>query len=278
MTCPMWYYDRCFGQLCRKLWLSRSCSPSKVVDTPFLSFRRGRSSWSRLFSRPLSFHSCCTFQVVDAPVVLVVCWFRCASAVFLLVVAGQDLRHLGWYDPKDSYCGMYKAGYAGCDAPCAVFVFLVLRPMVLGIMAGMVQKDSCSGMCKAGFTGYAAPRAVFFVVVRPRCSASWPVWNRLTVTQWAGFLVTMHLALCSLVCTPLMLAIMAVMDQKDSHVMVPLVRLQKTVESPQLQSIVGRRHLFRGAEAVSHGPDSSSDHRFSPVAVQGGRRPCLQVV
>ena len=75
-----------------------------------------------------------------------------------------------------------------------------------------------------------------------------------------------------------MLDIMAVMDQKDSHVMVPMVRLQKTVESPQLQSIVGRRHLFRGAEAVSHGPDSSSDHRFSPVAVEGGRRPCLQVV
>ena len=31
----------------------------------------------------------------------------------------------------------------------------------------------------------------------------------------------------------------------------------------------GRRHLFRGAEAVSHGPDSLSDHRCSPVAVQG---------
>ena len=62
------------------------------------------------------------------------CWFRCASAVFLLVVAGQDLRHLGRYDPKDSYCGMYKTGYAGCDALRAVSVSLVLRPMVLGIM------------------------------------------------------------------------------------------------------------------------------------------------
>ena len=28
-------------------------------------------------------------HVFDAPVVLVVCWLRCASAVFLLVVAGQ---------------------------------------------------------------------------------------------------------------------------------------------------------------------------------------------
>ena len=60
-------------------------------------------------------------------------------------------------------------------------------------------------------------------------------------------LVTMHLALCSLVCRLMMLDIMAVMDKKDSHVMVPMVRLQSTVESPQLQSIVGRRHLFRGA-------------------------------
>ena len=65
--------------------------------------------------------------------------------------------------------------------------------MMLGIMAGMNQTDilalfvTGSGMCTAGLTGYAAPRAVFFVVVRPRCSASWPVWNRLTVTQWAGF-------------------------------------------------------------------------------------------
>ena len=53
---------------------------------------------------------------------------------------------------KDSYCGMYKAGYAGCDAPRAVFVSLVLRLMVFGIMAGMVQKDSCSSMCKAGIS------------------------------------------------------------------------------------------------------------------------------
>ena len=49
-------------------------------------------------------------------------------------------------------------------------------------------------------------------------------------------LVTMHLSLCSLVCRSMMLDIMAVMDQKDSQDMVPMVRLQKTVESPQLQS------------------------------------------
>ena len=39
-----------------------------------------------------------------------------------------------------------KAGYAGYDAPRAVVFFLVRRPMMLGIIAGMDQKDSCCGM------------------------------------------------------------------------------------------------------------------------------------
>ena len=38
------------------------------------------------------------------------------------------------------------------------------------------------------------------------------------------------------------------------------------------------RHLFRGAEAVSHGPDRSSDHGHSPVAAHGGRCPCCAVL
>ena len=74
------------------------------------------------------------------------CWFRCASAVFLLVVAGQDLPHLDRCDQKDSCCGMYKAGIAGDYAPCAVFVSLVGRPRMLVILADMDQEDSCSGM------------------------------------------------------------------------------------------------------------------------------------
>ena len=110
------------------------------------------------------------------------CWLRCVSAVFLLIfgiVAGIFQKVQGWYcwlrctsrcflfpgsqahdalhyasmDRKDNCCGMYKAGYAGCDAPRAVFVSLVRRPMMLGIMTGMVQKDSCSGMYKAGISG-----------------------------------------------------------------------------------------------------------------------------
>ena len=38
---------------------------------------------------------------------------------------------------------MLLAGFACDDAPRAVFSFLVLRPKMLGIMAGMDQKDSC---------------------------------------------------------------------------------------------------------------------------------------
>ena len=42
----------------------------------------------------------------------------------------------------------------------------------------------------------------------------------------------------------------------------------KTVVVPQLQFIVGRRHSFRSAEAVLHGPVYSADHRDSPVAIR----------
>ena len=44
--------------------------------------------------------------------------------------------------------------------------------------------------------------------------------------------------------------------------------VQKTVVVPQLQSIEGRRYSFRSAEAGPHGPDCSTDHRDSPVAVR----------
>ena len=74
---------------------------------------------------------CCAGRVCHAALVSTtvvcaqgwLCWFRCASAVFLLVVAGRDLQHLGRYDQKDSCCGMYKAGIAGghCTLRCVRF-------------------------------------------------------------------------------------------------------------------------------------------------------------
>ena len=47
-----------YDQTAEKLRSLRSCSPSR--SSTCLSFRRGRSSWSRLFSRPQRFHSCCS--------------------------------------------------------------------------------------------------------------------------------------------------------------------------------------------------------------------------
>ena len=45
----------------------------------------------------------------------------------------------------DNGSGMVKAGFAGDDAPRAVFPSIVGRPKMPGIMVGMEQKDSCVG-------------------------------------------------------------------------------------------------------------------------------------
>ena len=57
------------------------------------------------------------------------CWLRCASAVFLLIFG-----IMAGIFQKDSCCGMYKAGFAGCDALRAVSFSRVRRPMMLSIM------------------------------------------------------------------------------------------------------------------------------------------------
>ena len=137
---------------CSKLRTFRSCSSSTSSSTS-LSCRKRRSSWSRLFSRLQSFHSCSTFQVLDAPVVLVV---LCSSWLLQAKIFGI----LAGMDQKDSYCGMYNTGYAGYDAPRAVF-----RPGLQAHAArhhGLFGPKACgSGMCKAGIAGFHALRAVF---------------------------------------------------------------------------------------------------------------------
>ena len=77
-------------------------------------------------------------------------------------------------DPGNGLCW---AGFAGI-VPRAVFLFVVVRPKMLRIMAGMTQRDTYV----AGFAGF-APRAVFLPVVY----------------------------------RPVMLGIMAFLDQKDSY-------------------------------------------------------------
>ena len=46
----------------------------------------------------------------------------------------------------DNGSGMCKAGFAGDDAPRAVFPSIVGRPRHTGVMVGMGQKDSMSVM------------------------------------------------------------------------------------------------------------------------------------
>ena len=49
----------------------------------------------------------------------------------------------------DNGSGMCKAGFAGDDAPRAVFPSIVGRPKHQGVMVGMAQKDACvaEGLC-----------------------------------------------------------------------------------------------------------------------------------
>ena len=56
--------------------------------------------------------------------------------------------------------------------------------------SGMDQEDSCSSMFKAGIAGANAPRAVFVsLVLRPMMLASWPAWSRWTVAVSCARLV-----------------------------------------------------------------------------------------
>ena len=96
----------------------------------------------------------------------------------------------------------------------------------------------------AGFAGYDTPRAVFPSIVNARGDSTG-----------------------------------AVLGQGDMPVVILSggfgQTVQKTVESPQLQLIVGRQHPLRAANADPHGSVCSADHGDSSVAAYfGGRCPC----
>ena len=61
-----------------------------------------------------------------------------ARCLFPLVVG----RPAGW-SVRTRRTIMQFAGFAGDDAPRAVLLFFVVRPKMLGIIAGMTEKDSC---------------------------------------------------------------------------------------------------------------------------------------
>ncbi|MBO8831418.1 actin, cytoplasmic 2, partial [Staphylococcus aureus] len=54
---------------------------------------------------------------------------------------GEDIQPL----VCDNGTGMVKAGFAGDDAPRAVFPSIVGRPRHTGVMVGMGQKDAYVG-------------------------------------------------------------------------------------------------------------------------------------
>ena len=66
---------------------------------------------------------------------------RCLSSLLLEKMADDDVAAL----VIDNGSGMCKAGFAGDDAPRAVFPSIVGRPRHQGVMVGMGQKDSYVG-------------------------------------------------------------------------------------------------------------------------------------
>ena len=192
---------------------------------------------------------------------------RCRQAQMLGIMAGLD--------QKNRYAVMRPHFSSTMALVCTWLVFLVtlhlalcscvfVWPQMLRIMAGTHQKDIYA---VAGFTGDDAPRAVLlFFVVRPKMFG---IMAGMTQKDsclgkyrkfWFFWDMTSYVSVFSSLVRQWM------------HIYVSLqrpgLRLQKTAEFPQLQFIAGHRHLFRAAEADLHGPDYSTDHRDSTVAVR----------
>ena len=155
-----------------------------------------------------------------------------SALCFLLLSSDPDARQLGRYGPDGQVCSSrvwprsssgaavaYSAGFAGDDIFAVFPSVFVGRTGTLGIMVVMDQKD-----CIAFFWAVACARLVLLVFYTSRCVP--PVVVR-----------------------PLMLRIMAGLNQRDSNVAKfwrtfllctttgAHVQTAQTVESPQLQSI-----------------------------------------
>ena len=171
-----------------------------------------------------------------------------------------------------------NAGFPG-DVPLrAMLPSVVVRPEMLGIMAGMDQKDngalivdSGSGMCKARFAGYDAPCVVFpSGVAKPKMLRILAGMDQFTV-QTAETVVVPQLQSIQVVDIPFVPSsfssdsgysscdaetgthsafVHPPVQLLDKVLDVPVVVLrqvpglmvQKTVVRPQLQYIYGRRH------------------------------------
>ena len=130
--------------------------------------------------------------------VLLVCSSRCVSS------SGLKRDHHGRYGPEGHFCACFarrRLGSGMCclvtlvrRSPRVVFPLVVARPEILCMTAGMDPMDRyaarCSlivASCKAGTAG--CIRRSLLWLAGPRCSASWPVWIRMTVTWCVLFKV-----------------------------------------------------------------------------------------
>ncbi|CAL9096712.1 unnamed protein product [Musa textilis] len=110
----------------RHPFVSSTCS---IADGTFFAFQtRGRPA---RVSKDINIH-------LDFFLILVCCIY---NSTYMYKMADEDIQPL----VCDNGTGMVKAGFAGDDAPRAVFPSIVGRPRHTGVMVGMGQKDAYVG-------------------------------------------------------------------------------------------------------------------------------------
>ena len=224
----------------RKLWSFRSCCSSLAVDIPFVP--------QKLIPMVQSAQ-----QIMEILQLLLFWWsmsLLCGSCRFSGAAVEKTLAlpQLQLVEKSDSF---YDP--SNLAVTCLVFARGVQDYGLLWEKTSRYAVFSASwfnsGYMSASvnvvvfLAGNDAPRAVF------PCSSAFrrrQQWQYLAFTGDEAPRVIFLLASPS----PDVLCILAGMDQKDCYDMVHIVPDCKLWSLRQLQSIFGRRHLFRGAEAV----------------------------
>ena len=119
----------------------------------------------------------------------------------------QDASHLGWYGPEGQFCSYFAAALVvECGSGMALLSLLVdaVRTVSPSLSAGPPSGAFCrftptswpqSSRPRSSSTTVACSWSVLLVTMHlalfflflssgPRCSASWPVWTRMTVTRY----------------------------------------------------------------------------------------------
>ena len=150
LTCPLWYFDRCFVRWCRKLWLSRSCRPSKALDIPPFVPQR----------QILMVHT--VLQTSEIPQLLYVSGGRCpCCAVVLAFRARVDTGSL-----RPWLVMLVTMRLLGCRRPrsSASLPVWSRRTVAVAFTRLVLLVTMHLALCSLPW------------LARPRCSASRPVW------------------------------------------------------------------------------------------------------